>query len=185
MSLTKAKAYLEAVKAEKRAIPFHRYCGGVGRTAMAKNEGSTTGQGRWPKKSVEFILGLLRNAESNAEARTRTAASGRQLGGMAGTATAAASPGLSPRRTGSVAAALHVCGASSLPGARRPAPDRQTLGLTDSRGSSGEGAGHGRADHQAHPGQPGHEAAPPDIPRARPRESCAPGPATYAANPLT
>ena len=48
-------------------IPFHRFCGGVGRTAQAKQEGSTTGQGRWPKKSCEFLLGLLKNAESNAE----------------------------------------------------------------------------------------------------------------------
>ena len=48
-------------------IPFHRFCGGVGRTAQAKQEGSTTGQGRGPKKSCEFLLGLLKNAESNAE----------------------------------------------------------------------------------------------------------------------
>ena len=71
MSLNKAKEYLAAVMNRTRCIPFHRYCGGVGRTAQAKNENSTTGQGRWPVKSVEFIQGLLRNAESNAEARTR------------------------------------------------------------------------------------------------------------------
>ena len=53
----------------KRCVPFHRYSGGVGRTGQAKNEGSSTGQGRWPVKSVEFVQGLLRNAESNAEAR--------------------------------------------------------------------------------------------------------------------
>ena len=34
---------------------------------QAKNENQTTGQGRWPKKSAEFLLGLLKNAESNAE----------------------------------------------------------------------------------------------------------------------
>jgi len=56
-----------------RCIPFRRYCGGVGRTAQAKNESSSTGQGRWPQKSVEMILGLLKNAESNAEARSRAA----------------------------------------------------------------------------------------------------------------
>ncbi len=67
MELNKAKKYLEDVLAHKRVIPFHRFCGGVGRTAQAKNEGSTTGQGRWPKKSAEFLLGLLKNAESNAE----------------------------------------------------------------------------------------------------------------------
>lgn len=67
MELNKAKKYLEDVLAHKRVIPFHRFCGGVGRTAQAKNEGQTTAQGRWPKKSAEFLLGLLKNAESNAE----------------------------------------------------------------------------------------------------------------------
>jgi len=67
--LAKAKKFLEDVLAHKRVIPFHRFCGGVGRTGQAKNEGSTTAQGRWPAKSCEFLLGLLKNAESNAEAR--------------------------------------------------------------------------------------------------------------------
>jgi ribosomal protein L22 len=67
--LSEAKKFLEAVLTHDRCIPFRRYCGGVGRTAQAKNEGSSTGQGRWPQKSVEMILGLLKNAESNAEAR--------------------------------------------------------------------------------------------------------------------
>ncbi len=67
MELVKAKKYLEDVLAHKRVIPFHRFCGGVGRTPQAKQEGSTTAQGRWPKKSAEFLLGLLKNAESNAE----------------------------------------------------------------------------------------------------------------------
>lgn len=66
-TLVKAKQFLEAVQNYERAVPFHRFTGGVGRTAQAKNEGSTTDQGRWPQKSVEFILGLLKNAESNAE----------------------------------------------------------------------------------------------------------------------
>lgn len=67
LSLEKAKEYLEAVLEHKRCIPFRRYCGGVGRTPQAKNEGSTTGQGRWPEKAVKIILNLLKNAESNAE----------------------------------------------------------------------------------------------------------------------
>ena len=67
MELIKAKKYLEDVLAHKRVIPFRRFCGGVGRTAQAKNENTTTGQGRWPKKSAELLLGLLKNAESNAE----------------------------------------------------------------------------------------------------------------------
>ena len=66
-SLSQAKAYLQAVLEHKRCVPFLRYNGGVGRTAQAKNEGNKIGQGRWPKKSCEFLLGLLRNAESNAE----------------------------------------------------------------------------------------------------------------------
>uniref|UniRef100_A0A7S3XCN7 60S ribosomal protein L17 n=1 Tax=Picocystis salinarum TaxID=88271 RepID=A0A7S3XCN7_9CHLO len=71
MELTKAKSYLEAVLRKERAIPFRRFCGGVGRTAQAKNEGSTNGQARWPKKSVEFLMELLKNAESNAEVRRK------------------------------------------------------------------------------------------------------------------
>jgi large subunit ribosomal protein L17e len=66
LSLTKAKSYLEDVIAHKQAIPFRRYCGGVGRTAQAKSRHSN-GQGRWPVKSARFILDLLKNAESNAE----------------------------------------------------------------------------------------------------------------------
>ena len=67
MELNKAKKYLEDVLAHKRVIPFHRFCGGVGRTAQAKNEGQTTAQGRWPKKSAQILLGLLKHAEVNAE----------------------------------------------------------------------------------------------------------------------
>jgi ribosomal protein uL22 len=74
MQLQKAKRYLEDVIARKRCIPFHRYTGCIGRTAQAKNEGSTTRQGRWPVKSCEFLLNLLKNAESNAEVSTTAAA---------------------------------------------------------------------------------------------------------------
>merc|ERR1711906_76926 len=69
MNLEKAKKYLEDVIDKKRAIPFRRFCGGVGRTAQAAPAGSTNGQARWPKKSCEFLLGLLKNAESNAEVK--------------------------------------------------------------------------------------------------------------------
>jgi len=37
------------------------------RAPQAKNENSTNGQARWPKKSAVFLLNLLKNAESNAE----------------------------------------------------------------------------------------------------------------------
>ncbi|KQJ99107.1 60S ribosomal protein L17-2 [Brachypodium distachyon] len=68
MPLVKAKRYLEDVLAHKQAIPFRRYCRGVGRTAQAKNRQSN-GQGRWPAKSAKFVLDLLKNAESNAEVK--------------------------------------------------------------------------------------------------------------------
>jgi large subunit ribosomal protein L17e len=67
LALGKAKKYLEDVIAHKRCIPFRRYQGATGRTTQAKNEGNPNGQGRWPVKSAEFILNLLKNAESNAE----------------------------------------------------------------------------------------------------------------------
>ncbi|RRT79028.1 hypothetical protein B296_00026167 [Ensete ventricosum] len=66
LPLSKAKRYLEDVIAHKQAIPFRRFCGGVGRTAQAKAR-HPNGQGRWPLKSARFILDLLKNAESNAE----------------------------------------------------------------------------------------------------------------------
>lgn len=69
MELGKAKRYLQAVIDRTRCIPFHRFTGCIGRTAQAKNEGSTTRQGRWPVKSCEFLLNLLTNAESNAETK--------------------------------------------------------------------------------------------------------------------
>merc|ERR1712055_326311 len=50
---------------QKEIIPFRRFMGGVGRHAQAKHWKTT--QGRWPKKSAEFLLQMLKNAESNAE----------------------------------------------------------------------------------------------------------------------
>ena len=72
MEVDKAKKYLEDVLEHKRVIPFRRFCGGVGRTAQAKNEKQSNGQGRWPAKSCEFLLALLKNAESNAEVNARS-----------------------------------------------------------------------------------------------------------------
>lgn len=65
--LSNAIQYLKDVKNFKQCVPFRRFNGGVGRCAQAKQFGTT--QGRWPVKSAEFILGLLKNAESNAEAK--------------------------------------------------------------------------------------------------------------------
>jgi large subunit ribosomal protein L17e len=66
MRLKKAKQFLEDVLAHKQAVPFRRFTGGVGRHAQAKQHWMAT-QCRWPKKSAEFLIGLLRNAEANAE----------------------------------------------------------------------------------------------------------------------
>merc|ERR1711936_35464 len=65
MPLHRATTYLKNVMSQKEIIPFTRYMGGVGRHAQAKVHG--TCQGRWPTKSAEFLLHLLKNAESNAE----------------------------------------------------------------------------------------------------------------------
>merc|ERR1712127_859188 len=65
MPLNRAKKYLKNVIAKKEIVPFRRFMGGVGRHAQAAVHG--TAQGRWPLKSAEFLLHMLKNAESNAE----------------------------------------------------------------------------------------------------------------------
>ncbi|VDD89783.1 unnamed protein product [Enterobius vermicularis] len=65
MPLRRAIRYLENVKLKKEIVPFRRFNHCVGRKAQAKAFKHT--QGRWPHKSAEFLLQLLRNAESNAE----------------------------------------------------------------------------------------------------------------------
>uniref|UniRef100_A0A3Q4GEZ3 Large ribosomal subunit protein uL22 n=4 Tax=Pseudocrenilabrinae TaxID=318546 RepID=A0A3Q4GEZ3_NEOBR len=65
MHIRKANKYLRDVIVKHQCVPFRRYNGGVGRCAQAKQHGWT--QGRWPKKSAEFLLHMLKNAESNAE----------------------------------------------------------------------------------------------------------------------
>merc|ERR1712072_387792 len=70
MPLRKAQSYLQHVVEHKEAVAFRCFCGGVGRTSQAKNAGSTNGQARWPKKSAQFVLNLLSNAEANAELKS-------------------------------------------------------------------------------------------------------------------
>ena len=65
MHIRKATKYLKDVTLKKQCVPFRQYNGGVGRCAQAKQWGWT--QGWWPKKSAEFLLHMLKNAESNAE----------------------------------------------------------------------------------------------------------------------
>lgn len=65
MPLKRAIRFLENVKEKKEIVPFRKFNHCVGRKAQAKAWKHT--QGRWPKKSADFLLQLLRNAESNAE----------------------------------------------------------------------------------------------------------------------
>lgn len=65
MTLRRAQRFLKNVMEQQECVPFRRFNGGVGRCSQAKQWKTT--QGRWPKKSAEFILQLLKNAESNAD----------------------------------------------------------------------------------------------------------------------
>ena len=56
---------LKDVTLKKPCVPFCHYNSRVGRCAQAKQWGWT--QGRWPRKSAEVLLYMLKNAESNAE----------------------------------------------------------------------------------------------------------------------
>lgn len=65
MHIQKFTKYLKDVTLQKKCVPFRLYNGGVGRCAQAKQWGRT--QGHWPKKSTEFLVHMIKNAESNAE----------------------------------------------------------------------------------------------------------------------
>ncbi|MXQ97535.1 hypothetical protein E5288_WYG017260 [Bos mutus] len=65
MHIRKATKYLKDVTLKKQRVPFRRYNGGAGRCARAKQRGWM--QGQWPKKSAEFLLRMLKNAETDAE----------------------------------------------------------------------------------------------------------------------
>ncbi|XP_031634958.1 60S ribosomal protein L17-like [Contarinia nasturtii] len=65
MPLRRAQRFLKNVVDKKECVPYRNFNGGVGRCAQAKQWGTT--QGRWPKKSADFLLQLLKNAESNSE----------------------------------------------------------------------------------------------------------------------
>lgn len=65
MTLRRAQRFLKNVTERKECVPFRRFNGGVGRTAQAKQWGTSIG--RWPKKSADFLLQLLKNAEANAD----------------------------------------------------------------------------------------------------------------------
>ncbi|KAL2752294.1 hypothetical protein ACRALDRAFT_1063554 [Sodiomyces alcalophilus JCM 7366] len=65
--LERALAFLENVKEKKEAVPMRRFAGDVGRTAQGKQFGVS--KARWPVKSADFLLGLLKNAQANADAK--------------------------------------------------------------------------------------------------------------------
>jgi len=65
--LQRALAFLANVQEHKEAVPMRRYAGSTGRTAQGKAFGVS--KARWPVKSAEFLLGLLKNAEANADAK--------------------------------------------------------------------------------------------------------------------
>ena len=65
MHIQEATKYLKDVTLKKLCVSFHRYSSGIGRCAQAKQQGWT--QGQWPKMSTEFLLHVLKTAESSAE----------------------------------------------------------------------------------------------------------------------
>jgi large subunit ribosomal protein L17e len=92
--LERAVKFLENVQEHKEAVPMRRYAGGTGRAAQgvlisvlrlmgADNCGLSgadhlsryigkqfgVSRARWPVKSAEFLLGLLKNAEANADTK--------------------------------------------------------------------------------------------------------------------
>ena len=63
----KATKYLKDDTLQQQCEPFHCFSGRVGGCVQAKSQGLT--QGQQPKKSAEFLLNMLKNAESNAEVK--------------------------------------------------------------------------------------------------------------------
>ena len=61
-NLQKAKDYLERVLAFKEPIPFKRHKG-----HQAHRKGTAFGPGRYPVKSVQVVLSLVKDVENNAE----------------------------------------------------------------------------------------------------------------------
>ncbi|XP_057587045.1 60S ribosomal protein L17-like [Hippopotamus amphibius kiboko] len=65
MHIQKVTKYLKDVTLKKQRVPFCLHNSGAGGCAQARQWGWI--QGRWSKKSAEFLLHMLKNAESNAE----------------------------------------------------------------------------------------------------------------------
>ncbi|BDD57364.1 60S ribosomal protein L17 [Monascus purpureus] len=67
MKLERALTFLENVTNKAEAVPMRRYAGSTGRTAQGKQWGVS--KARWPVKSANFLIDLLKNAESNADSK--------------------------------------------------------------------------------------------------------------------
>ena len=67
LNLLKAIEYLENVLEHKAIVPFRRYTGGPGRKAMCKNVNHHNG--RFPEKSCNNVINLLKNLKSNVEVK--------------------------------------------------------------------------------------------------------------------
>ncbi|KAF2143304.1 uncharacterized protein K452DRAFT_286133 [Aplosporella prunicola CBS 121167] len=65
--LERAVKYLQNVTEKAEAVPMRRYAGSTGRCAQGKQFGVS--KARWPVKSAEFLLDLLKNAEANADTK--------------------------------------------------------------------------------------------------------------------
>jgi len=69
MKLNEAKKFLRDVLHFRQAVPFTRHNSGCARHAQAKQRKVPGDQCGWPKKATQIVLGLLLNAEANAEAK--------------------------------------------------------------------------------------------------------------------
>ena len=67
MKVERAEQFLKNVIYKKEIVPFRKHNGGVGRKAQCK--GLNCAFGRWPVKSAQFILKLLKNAVDNAKSK--------------------------------------------------------------------------------------------------------------------
>ena len=65
MRIQTATKYLKVITLRKQLVPFVVIRVRFGRCAQAKQWNRT--QSQWPKKSAEFLLHMLKNAESNTE----------------------------------------------------------------------------------------------------------------------
>merc|ERR1712128_272183 len=69
MKVKKALAYLSDCAEHKQIIPYRRFKGDVGRKAQCKQHKGGATQGRWPKKAIELVTEIIKNAHSNAIAK--------------------------------------------------------------------------------------------------------------------